>query len=269
VRNGVIDCEVQETKSNLSGSGAILLVADGMGGLDAGEVASGMAVELVAKKLIDQVGRSKPSGNQSFIKLLKRVVQETNRIILEESQKNGNASGMGTTLTAAAVHGTSIMFAQLGDSRAYLIRNGLITQMTKDQSLVAQLVASGSITPAEAKTHPRRNVILQALGTQPNVDVVVTSAELKRGDCLILCSDGLWGKVEPDEIRELSERFSPSTACESLVHLARDRGGDDNITVIVAKFDGEGLAEPSAQDVPIVKLKKSRWRSWFSYRFKS
>lgn len=269
IGSGVIDCDTAETQQRLSRDGAILLVADGMGGLDAGEVASGMAVELVATKLIDQVTHSRPTGNQSFIKLLKRIVQETNGLILEESQRVGNSGGMGTTLTAAAVHGTAIFFAQLGDSRGYLIRKGRITQMTRDQSLVAQMIASGSITPEEAKTHPRRNVILQALGLQSRIEVVITAAELKRGDRLILCSDGLWGKVEADEIREICERFNPATACESLVRLAKDRGGEDNITVVVANFDGQGLMEPALDDLPILTTRKIRWSGWLWSKLKT
>jgi serine/threonine protein phosphatase PrpC len=242
----------------------LFIVADGMGGMQAGEVASHMAVDLVARNMIDQLKHKHPTDQQSFVKILERAVQETNRFVFQEGQRDSQLRGMGTTLTAAAVHGGSLFIAQLGDSRAYLIRHGAITLMTRDQSLVAQMVDSGALSPEEANVHPRRNVILQALGVQPQVDVVISCAELKRGDQLVLCSDGLWGKVEAEESAELIERFDPTTACQSLVQLARDRGGEDNITVIVAYFDGEGLPPPDPDDVPVYDRfrEKTQRRFW-------
>ena len=242
----------------------IFLVADGMGGANAGEVASRMAVDLVARSIIDQTKNKRALGRSRFIKAFRRAVQEANRIMFEEAQSNSQSRGMGTTLTAAAVCGTAVYFAQLGDSRAYLLRNGAITQMTKDQSLVAQLVAAGSLSPEDAKVHPRRNVILQALGVQRHVDVVMSFAELKQGDEIVLCSDGLWGKVEPEEIAEIVERDDGPGACRNLIELARQRGGDDNITVILAQFDGDGLPLPTEGDAPVYERVKenSGWRLW-------
>jgi PPM family protein phosphatase len=232
------------------GDGSIFLVADGMGGVQAGEVASRMAVDLVATRFLEQLRRKRFVNQKTFVRLLKESVQEANRIVLHEGQKESQLRGMGTTLTAAAVRGASIFFAQLGDSRAYLLRNSCIAQMTKDQSLVAQMVATGSLRPEEAKTHPRRNVILQALGVQPQVDVVISAADLKRGDGLVICSDGLWGKMEDEEIKEFVEKYDPPTACHSLVRTARERGGEDNITVIVTRFEGQGLPLPAPDDAP-------------------
>ena len=242
----------------------LFLVADGMGGANAGEVASRMAVDLVARSIIDQTKNKRALGRSRFIKAFRRAVQEANRIMFEEAQSNSQSRGMGTTLTAAAVCGTAVYFAQLGDSRAYLLRNGAITQMTKDQSLVAQLVAAGSLSPEDAKVHPRRNVILQALGVQRHVDVVMSFAELKQGDEIVLCSDGLWGKVEPEEIAEIVERDDGPGACRNLIELARQRGGDDNITVILAQFDGDGLPLPTEGDAPVYERVKenSGWRLW-------
>jgi protein phosphatase len=156
---------------------------------------------------------------------------------------------MGTTLTAATVFGRTILFAQIGDSRAYLARGGVISQMTKDQSLVAQMIDAGSLTPEEAKTHPQRNVILQALGIRSQVDVAISLSELRRGDQIVLCSDGLSGKVDAEEIKEFLERFDPKAACQGLVRIARERGGEDNITVIVARFNGDGLTVAQPDDV--------------------
>jgi protein phosphatase len=234
--------------------GTLLLVADGMGGVEAGEVASRMAVDLVAGHFFDQLSDTPTVDQRTFVRALSQSVHEANRIVFHEGSNDSRRRGMGTTLTAAAVHGASVFFAQLGDSRAYLFRNGFIGQMTKDQSLVAQLMAAGSLTPQEAKTHPQRNVILQALGVQLELEVIISFAALKRGDQLVLCSDGLSGKVEAEEIRELLDRrLVPKATCQRLVQLARERGGEDNITVIVARFKGEGLPEPEPNDAPVYR----------------
>jgi protein phosphatase len=244
--------------------GSLLLVADGMGGVEAGEVASRMAAESVAKFFVDQLSTQRSVNQRTFVEAFEQSVHEANRTVFEEGQRNHNRRGMGTTLTAAAVHGQSIFFAQLGDSRAYLARNNSITAMTRDQSLVAELVASGSLSSQEAKTHPQRNVILQALGVQRQVEVVLSFTQLKRGDQLVLCSDGLWGKVEAEEIKEvLEKRLEPKTICQHLIQLARDRGGEDNITIIVACFDGDGLTQPVPEENPSPEPFRAKSRWWF------
>lgn len=237
----------------------IFIVADGMGGGQAGEVASQMAVELIADQFAAQVSQKRVSTRQGFEKALAGAVEEANRTVFQKGQNSEDLRGMGTTITAAAVCGRSVIFAQLGDSRAYLLRNGNLIQMTKDQSLVAQMVAMGQLSPQEAKTHPRRNVILQALGVQPKVDVVITTSQLRRGDQMVLCSDGLWGKVESEEIKEFVERFPPQAACESLVRLANERGGEDNITVIIASFSGDDLPTAAVDEVPPAKRRRWWW----------
>ena len=250
-------------------NGTMFLVADGMGGAQAGEVASRMAVETVGRNFIDALGKQVVVDQQSLITALTETIREANELIYQQGQKRTELNGMGTTLTAAIVLGGTILFAQLGDSRAYLARKGVISQMTKDQSLVAQMVASGSLTPEEAKTHPKRNVILQALGIQSQVDVAITLAELRRGDQIVLCSDGLSGKVDAEEIKEFLEKFEPKAACQGLVRMARERGGEDNITVIVARFNGDGLSEPSPEDVtesPNTKMEAARRRSFWPWR---
>ena len=240
----------------------IFIVADGMGGGQAGEVASQMTVELVAKNVAEPLTNRRVFDHDNFINALTHAVEKTNQTVFQESQSNRDLRGMGTTLTAAVVAGSTLTVAQLGDSRAYLLRNGVITQLTKDQSLVAQMVAAGKITPQEAKTHPRRNVILQAVGVQPKVDVAITSTQLQKADQMVLCSDGLWGKLEQEEIKDFVERFPPQEACENLVRLANERGGEDNITVLVASFSGDGMpTEAETSDVPPAKPR--RWWSWF------
>jgi protein phosphatase len=250
-------------------NGTMFIVADGMGGAQAGEVASRIAVDTVGRNFINALGKHAVLDQQALTTALTETIQEANQLIFLEGQKNSGFNGMGTTLTAATVFGSTILFAQLGDSRAYLARKGVISQMTKDQSLVAQMVASGSLTPEEAKTHPQRNVILQALGIQSQVDVAITRAELRRGDQIVLCSDGLSGKVDAEEIKEFLEKFEPKAACQGLVRMARERGGEDNITVIVARFNGDGLSEPSPEDVtdsPNTKMEPARRRSFWPWR---
>jgi PPM family protein phosphatase len=250
-------------------NGTMFIVADGMGGAQAGEVASRMAVDTVARNFINALNKKDSLDQQTLISALTETIQETNQLIFREGQKNSECNGMGTTLTAAMVYGTTIFFAQLGDSRGYLARKGVISQMTKDQSLVAQMVASGSLTPEEAKNHPQRNVILQALGIQSQVDVAISLAELRRGDQIVLCSDGLSGKVDAEEIKEFLERFEPKAACQGLVRMARERGGEDNITVIVARFNGDGLPEPKSDDFSDstnMKVEPPRRRSFWPWK---
>jgi protein phosphatase len=245
-------------------NGSLFLVADGMGGVEAGEVASRMAVDSVARIFLAYLRNSPSPDPQNFVRTLKTSIEEANRLVFQEGQRDRRIRGMGTTLTAAAVHGTSIFFAQLGDSRAYLVRNGCITQMTQDQSLVAQLVASGSLSPEEAKGHPQRNVILQALGIESEVDVVMSYDSLRRLDRVVVCSDGLSGKVGAEEVNEVLHKWaSPKDACQRLIELARERGGEDNITVIVAGFDGEGLSMPDPGDVPVYNRFKEEPRRRF------
>lgn len=227
--------------------GGLLMVADGMGGAEAGEIASRMAVESVCRYLQSE----RYDSRQTFIASLKNSIERANLDIQQESEQNEERKGMGTTLTAAGVFGGELFFAQVGDSRGYLIRNSAIVQITQDQSLVAHLVASGVLTPEKAKLDRRRNVILQALGTQKAVEVAVSVAQLKRGDWAVLCSDGLSGKVDPEEIPViLHGSAGTDEACRRLIDLANQRGGEDNITAIIAKFDGEKLPLPAPNEVP-------------------
>lgn len=240
-------------------NGGILLVADGMGGLQAGEVASRMAVELVAETFLKGM-QHRAVSQEHLVKTLKSSIQEANQQIFHEGQKH---KGMGTTLTAAVVHGAAIFFAQLGDSRAYLLRNHALVQMTRDQTLVAQLLAAGSITPQEAKVHPKRNTVLQAMGIQPTVEIPVSFTDLRHADKIVLCSDGLWGKVEDEEIKVSVENHQPREACQALIELARERGGEDNITVIVASCVGKQLPMADSTDLPDYRTFEESPRSRF------
>jgi serine/threonine protein phosphatase PrpC len=179
--------------------GSLLAVSDGMGGALAGEVASRMAVETVRDRML-QLQAHEAHGKIAFQERLRLSIEEANILINGESQTNPEHKGLGATFTAIATVGNKIYFAQVGDSRAYLIRQSQIYRITKDQSLVQQLIDAGQITEEEAETHSYRNVILQALGAHNNVNVEVSYLTLCQLDTLVLCSDGLSGKLYQDEI---------------------------------------------------------------------
>jgi protein phosphatase len=180
-----------------------------------------------------------------FHERLRLSVELANVYIHQMSLKRPECAGMGATFTSLGISGDTAYFAQVGDSRAYLIRGNQIQQMTRDQSLVGQLVIAGHLTEEEAERHSYKNVILQALGATPRVSVVIDRLKLCEMDIAVLCSDGLSNKVRAEEIRQIvDEAPSLKEACESLVDLANERGGEDNITVLVAQFSGGGLQPP-------------------------
>lgn len=217
--------------------GSLMVVSDGMGGAVAGEIASEMAVTSIRESLMEM------PTDLTVSEQLKMATEIANERIWEHAQQNPELSGMGATVTAVLVQGVSAYIGQVGDSRAYLIRGDRIKQLTKDQSLAQMLVDSGAITPEQIHSVPQ-NVIMQALGTQPTVKVALTAVELCRNDHLLICSDGLSNKFQDnvDELRKTAQGSSDLTAaCRRLVEIANERGGEDNITVIIARFDGEAL----------------------------
>lgn len=227
--------------------GSLLAVSDGMGGALAGEVASRMAVETVRDRML-QLQAHDVYGKMPFHERLRLSIEEANLLINGESQTNPAHKGLGATFTAVATCDNKVYFGQVGDSRAYLVRQDKIHRITKDQSLVQQLIDAGQITEEEAETHSYRNVILQALGAHSNVNVEVNSLALCNLDTLVLCSDGLSGKMHQDEIaRIVHEATDFKSACQRLIDLANERGGEDNITVVIAQFSGNGLALPLSE----------------------
>ena len=219
--------------------GSLMIVSDGMGGAAAGEIASEMAVTTMRESLADMTTSTEISEQ------LKSAAEIANERIWNRSQDDPELSGMGATLTAALVQGTTAYIAQVGDSRAYLIRREQIKQLTKDQSLAQMLVDSGAIKPDQMDSVPQ-NVIMQAMGTQAAVKVAMTAVQLFRNDCLVICSDGLSNKIPPSELREMIQGVEDLTeACRLLIDKANERGGEDNITVIIARFDGEALHSAS------------------------
>lgn len=219
--------------------GSLMVVSDGMGGAVAGEIASELAVKTVRESLLDL------PLDMDISERLRISTEIANEAIWKHAQSHPHLSGMGATLTAVLVHRDTAYIAQVGDSRAYLIRGNQIKQLTKDQSLVQMLVDSGAIQPEQASSVPQ-NVIMQALGTQPTVKVAMSAVELCRNDYLIVCSDGLSNKIQSPEMHRIVEESGDLTAaCRRLVEIANERGGEDNITVIVARFDGVGLHSAS------------------------
>jgi PPM family protein phosphatase len=237
--------------------GTLLAVSDGMGGALAGEVASRIAVETVRDRML-QLQAHEVYGRMPFSERLRLAVEEANSIIHTDGQTNQAHRGLGATFTAVATHGNHVYFAQVGDSRAHLIRQGRIYRVTKDQSLVQQLIDAGQITEEEAETHSYRNVILQALGAHNNVNVEVNAVPLCQLDTLVICSDGLSGKMHADEIaRIVNEASDFKSACQSLINLANERGGEDNITVVVAQFSGSALPLPDSNSLTPKSLARS------------
>src|SRR5438876_1389480 len=179
--------------------------------------------------------------DSSLVDCLKHDTMQANRAIHYRSLEDSRCSGMGATLTGAAIKEDKIDLIQVGDSRAYLMRGDQIRLATKDQSLVQQLVDVGQISEEEAETHMFRNVILQALGAQTDLAPATARIKIRQGDMLLLCSDGLSGKLRAEEIQKIVAGTGDdlSAACESLVQAANDRGGEDTITVILARFSAE------------------------------
>lgn len=213
--------------------GELLIVADGMGGSAAGEVASRTAVDTV----VDQFRESEEEPGPA----LKHAVEAAHRAVHQLGREKSELAGMGTTCTAVAVRGRELRFAHVGDSRAYLVHSGHIRQLTSDHSLVAQLVQQHLMTPEQARLDPRRNVLTRSIGVGENVEVEQGSynAELSPGDTILICSDGLHGLVADEELAKVAGEQDLDQACAEFVALAKQRGGYDNITVILARFAPE------------------------------
>ncbi len=242
--------------------GTLLVVCDGMGGAAAGEVASGMAIESLATTMLDEHMVEAPDGvvddeRQHLARKLRGAARDANAKIFKEARENLTRSGMGTTMTAVHLWRDQALIAQVGDSRAYVWRHGAFTQVTRDQSLVNQLLETGQITAEQAKFFEHSNVILQALGVQEEVEVQLSKVELRRGDRIMMCSDGLVGVVSDEEISAVVGSIDdPAEASRILIEMANGAGGPDNVTVIVAHVDGEGLKEATESEL----IEFAHWR---------
>ena len=227
----------------LAEKGVLVVVADGMGGHSAGEVASQMAAELIPRLYYDAGGEPQEA--------LKRAVEEANRQIHAASLEDESKQGMGTTCTALVLLGGQAFAAHVGDSRLYMLREGKVYLLTEDHSAVMEMVKLGLITMEQARHHEDKNVILRALGTAPEVEVATLEPfSVRLGDQYLLCSDGLYDLVPDDEIeRELQAAEDIHAAAERLITLAKARGGHDNITVAVAAVVPAGAGTAGAVDL--------------------
>lgn len=212
--------------------GVLAIVADGVGGKNAGEVASSIATTIIRQTYYED------DRSISLLESFRESVQEANQQIRDASKLNADYDGMATTCTALVLYQDRAAIAHVGDSRAYMLRGDDFTQLTRDHSLANDLLAQGLITEEEAKHHPQSNVITRALGTQKDIEVdVVEVPVLEIGDCFCLCSDGLSNLVSDREISQILSSRNPLDGCEDLVDLARQRGGYDNISVLIVKVD--------------------------------
>lgn len=255
------DFIIESQQFEIDHSGIVLAVSDGMGGALAGEVASQMAVETISESFLDDdpektISPDAITLNDSLIGKLYESTIYANHLIHQKGRTDPQYQGMGATFTGAGISEETVDLIQVGDSRAYLIRNGQITQITKDQSLVQQLIDANQISPEEAETHTLKNVILQALGAQNEIYPVAVRLMPQRDDILLLCSDGLSNKLGSEDMQRiiLDNLGQLKMACAELVKLANERGGEDNITLIIAKLTGSGLPEPTNEPVRVQQL---------------
>lgn len=228
--------------------GLLVAVADGMGGAAAGEVASREGLAAVALHLFGHWGRLAAGKAQEadLLKALESAVERASDAVLRYSDDDRTARGMGSTLTAAVIWKSCAYLAQVGDSRAYLLRQGVLHQITEDQTLVNDLVAQGALTREQARTHPQRNMITQALGSPQPLRVAMSRLTLRRGDRLLCCSDGLHGEVSDGRIHEvLDQNLSPRHSLELLLEDAIARGARDNVTGVILILNDPSLPLPA------------------------
>jgi PPM family protein phosphatase len=239
-----------EVRTHVAGPrGTLFMVADGLGGAAAGEIASEMAVTTVHEEMRTRWVHGPRTDAEAFAAAVKASAETANNRIFAYALEHPENRGLGTTATVAGLLGDTLFLAQVGDSRAYLIRDGVARQITKDQSLMQRLIEAGELTPDEAERSERRNIILQALGPEPTVKIDLTYQKLRRGDTLVLCTDGLSGLVKKDEIAEVVvSQPDLVEVCRDLIDRANENGGPDNITVIAARFEGSGLADAEPDD---------------------
>ena len=220
-------------KSSPRGFDALLVVADGMGGHAAGEVASQMTVDGIKRMLASEDLESPDLEGNAFGAFLGKVLESVNQEVWEAGQ-TPEKQGMGTTCTLAAMRGDQLFLAHIGDSRAYLLRDGELHQVSTDHSWVEEAVAMGTLTREEARVHPNRNVITRAIGLDQQVKVDTSSMPLANGDLILLCSDGLNSMIPDDEIRSILIDNGPKQVCQALIDSANNAGGHDNTTVAIA-----------------------------------
>lgn len=219
-----------QNEDSLVARDPLFAVADGMGGHEAGEVASEIAIETLTAQ----------APATADARALGRAVMAANRAIIHAAENGIGKAGMGTTMTAAVLEKTKLVVAQVGDSRAYLLHEGRLSRITRDHSLMADMIEAGQITEEESRWHPQRSVITRALGSDPEMIPDLFELELDEGDRILLCSDGLSGMVYDEELQQiLSDHYEPQECADALIEAANNNGGHDNITAIVMDVTGE------------------------------
>lgn len=217
--------------------GSLFAVADGMGGAAAGEVASRLCLRTVYREIQELMRELRQPDLNLAEEIMMEAVGNANSRVFELAKHEPEYAGMGTTLTAALQVQGQLVIGQVGDSRAYLLRENEIRQLTRDQSLVGEMVSGGRISAEEGRHHAERNILLQAIGVAPTVEMALRSLSLQAGDVILLCSDGLHSQMSNDEIFDVvAESPGPGDACLALVDLANERGGPDNITSVLIQF---------------------------------
>lgn len=249
---------IESQRFEVGEPGIVLAVSDGMGGALAGEVASKMAVDTVSKTFLDDDPEKTVAPivmDESLVGKLYEATLFANYLIHQQG-RDPQYQGMGATFTGIGISPEAVDLIQVGDSRAYLVRNSNIYQITKDQSLVQQLIDANQISQEEAESHALKNVILQALGAQPEIFPVSARLIPRKDDVLLICSDGLSNKVSGLEMQRivLENVDRLEMACAELVKLANENGGEDNITVILARLSGDSLTEPDGDEVRLELL---------------
>ena len=219
--------------------GCLLSLSDGMGGHAAGEVASALVLDCVERAL----SRDELDADAAIPERIAHAVHHAHQSVRAAATAHARR-GMGATLTAILVRGEGAYIAEVGDSRAYLLRDGRLRQITRDQSLVQVLVDHGVLTPAEARSTQGKNVILQAVGMSAEPRVAIARLALRRGDRLMLCSDGVHNALSDEELQRVLTASEPRCACDTMIALANERGGSDNATAIVADVEGDELVTP-------------------------
>lgn len=236
-----VDCWEPTNLDEAIQNGWLYIVADGVGGADAGEVASQFASERMIAHYLNN--RDESDWGQRLVQAMQAANTDLRQFVAE---RNDN-SRMATTMVAAVIHHNQATIGNVGDSRGYHWQNGELKQITKDQSLVAKLVEEGAITEEEASLHPRRNVILYSLGSEKQPKIDLFELTFNPGDILLLCSDGLTRHVTDEEIKEMIIRRTPAAATDSLIQLANERGGEDNISVAILRYLARTTAETETQ----------------------
>ena len=243
------------------GADALLVVADGMGGQAAGEVASLIAVQHIEERF--RSGGLTSVDDKELEEALRELLGDVNRAVLTAGQEP-DKRGMGTTCTLVIIKGQQLYFSHVGDSRAYLLRDGQLNQITTDHSWVEEAVATGTMTREEARIHPKRNIITRAIGLEADLKVETDQVSLQRGDLVLLCSDGLNSMIPDEDILKTLQESSTDTLCANLIKAANDAGGQDNTSVVIAVVGAYAgaqmpITDPATKDTVDIGLRPSLW----------